>query len=244
MKLLRVLVTPAIAIFLSGCASILMRNECSSGVAPPYIGTREDIKMIRGTEFWTMFWPASAVWGVLDIPFSTAFDTVLLPFDAINWCTVTRPKQKILTFLEQPTRITSLHLAGNRLYMTYDTVVTRTDYWGNSVTIGANTSCWAVADLTNDESLTRRAPVDILASNTCPSTAEALPVSMIGGEYDRNPVRVNVSDGRVLTISGCLIPTGTGWLVFFASIDSQGQTRKTHWRIPGRSWTEPRKPEH
>ena len=70
MKLLKILVISAIAVFFSGCASILMRNECSSGVAPPYIGTREDIQMIRGKEFWEMFWPASAVYGVLDLPLS------------------------------------------------------------------------------------------------------------------------------------------------------------------------------
>ena len=83
----RILLLGIVTVLLCGCSSILERYNRSQGRLYP--GVRLDYIVLAGDmghyDGWELY-PLRFVWGVVDLPFSLAFDTALLPWDLlIGW---------------------------------------------------------------------------------------------------------------------------------------------------------------
>ncbi len=240
MKLFRVLLIPAMVIFLSGCASILMRNECSNGVAPPYIGTITDAQIITGTGDWRFYGCALAPYGLLDLPFSIAFDTLLLPFDLLARYQATHPDERRVIARELPKQIKEIVIHRDTLYVGLETVITKWDFTGKVLFTGSN-KCWRCADLGNPEAHQYR----IWVSDTPPAqslTSQAIPFSF---PAEGSQVTATLPDKRVLTLSDPDVtdfidhkkPHFAG-LRFTVTLVDGTSTNKTRWIAGAREWDE------
>jgi uncharacterized protein YceK len=103
-KRLIAFVSICLVAILVGCSSLNYHSDVQGGMEAPrvYPGIREDYRLMVNpaskTDMWLpIFWPFTFSYGVLDLPFSFAVDTLYLPFDIYEVARTSRPPDSYST---------------------------------------------------------------------------------------------------------------------------------------------------
>lgn len=171
---------------------------------------------------------------------STAFDTLLLPFDLLAGYQARHPDKERVIVNERPKQIKAVILKRDNLYLEFDAVITKYDFTGKGILTTSNT-CWRCANLADPQAHKYK----IWASVSPPGEsllAEVIPFWFPAG---KSSVTASFRDGRILTVSDPWVydfidhdkPQFAG-LGFTVTLVDGSVTNKTRWQAGAREWDE------